>query len=81
VRNKDIYAFKYGNGRLIGKEADIKNKIIRPFWDRDSKSHSFHVDLFTNFQIGGKDDFSNFWLVRCENKRSFRKGDKKGKGR
>ncbi len=60
---KDIYVFKYKGGRVIGTKEELKKKLARPFWDGAGKGHPFHVDHIHEFQLGGPDDYSNFWLL------------------
>ncbi|MDP4262875.1 MAG: DUF4157 domain-containing protein [Bacteroidota bacterium] len=60
---KDTYVLKYEKGMVIGTKEDLVKKAVRPFWDSKGKAHSFHVDHIHEFQIGGADDYSNFWLL------------------
>jgi hypothetical protein len=53
---------------VIGTKAQIKKRLLRPFWDQAGKKHAFHVDHKLEFQLtpeGGKhpDDIENLWLL------------------
>ncbi|HEY6504244.1 MAG TPA: DUF4157 domain-containing protein [Chitinophagaceae bacterium] len=60
---KDTYVLKYETGMVIGTKDELIKKAVRPFWDSKGKGHPFHVDHIHEFQIGGADDYINFWLL------------------
>lgn len=66
---KDTYVLKYKGekpktgGMVIGTRDEIKKKIARPFWDSTGKGHPFHVDHIHEHQIGGEDEYKNFWML------------------
>jgi hypothetical protein len=48
---------------LIGTKSELKNRILRPFWDSAGAFQGFHVDHKTEIQLGGDDDIPNYWLL------------------
>lgn len=65
-----IYAFKIkgasGNqsNYLIGTAQELRNRIIRPFWNVNGNPKIFHVDHKHEFQLGGDDRApENLWLL------------------
>lgn len=80
ISGKSSYAFKLKDGGgetsyVIGDADQIKQTMLRPFWDLNGKRQSFHVDHKQEYQLGGSDDDpKNLWLL--EAKVNVASGDK-----
>ncbi|MFC5219688.1 DUF4157 domain-containing protein [Streptomyces coerulescens] len=50
---------------LIGTEADIAERLVRPPWDKDGRPKSFDIDHKLELQLGGTDTTpeKNLWLL------------------
>jgi hypothetical protein len=51
---------------IIGNKAKIKERLLRPTWDRNGKFTLFQVDHRQEWQLGGEDDIKNLWLLESE---------------
>jgi hypothetical protein len=53
------------NLMLIGTQDElaITPEILLPIWNRNGNGALFDVDHIQELQLGGADDFSNFWLL------------------
>lgn len=49
-------------GLVIGSAEEIATRAGRPYWSEAGKNNLFHVDHKWEYQIGGNDDLSNYWL-------------------
>lgn len=48
---------------LFGNQADVTDKFLLPFWDRDQQPRSFEVDHRREDQLGGSDVLENYELL------------------
>jgi hypothetical protein len=48
---------------VIGSRAAIKDRLLRPYWDRSGKPNSFQVDHKQELQLGGSNLIENMWLL------------------
>ncbi len=55
LKNQEFYIF--------GNRAAIKNRLLRPTWDRDGKWNFFQVDHKQELQLGGGEGVDNLWLL------------------
>ncbi len=62
---KDVYFFELkGHDIFITGTLDtIKQRALRPYWDRYGKPHSFQVDHKQELQLGGSNKPENMWLL------------------
>ncbi|MDH7444129.1 eCIS core domain-containing protein [Aquimarina sp. 2201CG14-23] len=53
---------------IIGTKTEIKNKVLRPFWDHNGTFQLYHVDHQIELQLGGPemDVVSNMWLLDAQ---------------
>ena len=62
-----IYYLKLKNAayNLIGTKTEIKNRVLRPYWNESGTFQYFHVDHQVEYQLGGPavDVESNYWLL------------------
>ncbi|KAA5548461.1 DUF4157 domain-containing protein [Adhaeribacter rhizoryzae] len=55
---------------IIGTIANIKQRIIRPYWLESGKTELFDVDHQHEMQLGGPPDYENLWLWQASANRS-----------
>lgn len=56
---------KNANYNIIGTQTEIKNRVLRPFWDPTGNFQFYHVDHQNEIQLGGAavDVIPNYWLL------------------
>ena len=58
---------KSANFFVIGTPQEIKDRVLRPFWDKKGKIHPFQVDHQQEFQLAQKEEdpdrIENLWLL------------------
>lgn len=72
--NQVYYYFKIGSSKnfLVGTEADVKRRILRPYWTPEGKTQLYHVDHQLEYQLGGHDKSGkggskeNLWLLEAK---------------
>lgn len=59
------YLFKVGalDSWVIGDDASIPGKLLRPWWDRSGSKKVFAVDHILELQLGGQDEDTNYQLL------------------
>ncbi len=62
---KTLYFFRFKkSGEVIKAELPlIASRCIRPNWSREGAGTLFQVDHIHEHQLGGPDEFSNYWLL------------------
>ena len=58
LRGQDTY--------VIGNDTAIRNRMLRPYWDKNGKINFYDVDHQLELQLGGSNDISNMWLLDSE---------------
>jgi hypothetical protein len=51
---------------VIGSTDSIKQRSLRPFWDRAGQFHLFQVDHQLELQLGGDNTETNMWLLDAD---------------
>src|SRR5262249_40117028 len=46
-----------------GNKTTIKNRSLRPFWDKDGANRAFQVDHKHELQLSGGEGIDNLWLL------------------
>ena len=57
---------KAGDVYVVGTKDSIKQRSLRPYWDRSGRSHLFQVDHQLELQLGGTNDEKNMWLLDAD---------------
>src|SRR5207244_912318 len=55
---------------IVGNKTTVKNRSLRPYWDKTGSILFFDVDHQRELQLGGEDDIKNMWLLESEANRS-----------
>ncbi len=58
LKGQDIY--------VIGSKDTIKQRVLRPYWDRSGKPNAFQVDHKQELQLGGSNEIDNMWLLDAD---------------
>ncbi|HEX5164156.1 MAG TPA: DUF4157 domain-containing protein, partial [Thermomicrobiales bacterium] len=58
LKGKPIY--------IIGNQTTIKNRSLRPYWDKTGRPLSFQVDHKHELQLGGGEGIDNLWLLEAD---------------
>jgi hypothetical protein len=64
--NLPIYALKLkgaSGNYVVGEKEAIKQKILRPYWNRRGQVNVHHVDHKHELQLGGGEGIENLWLL------------------
>lgn len=55
---------------VSGTEEQILDQLIRPLWNAQGQHRSYDVDHKKEFQLGGDENISNYWLLESSANRS-----------
>ena len=55
-----------GNFYVIGNQTTIKNRSLRPSWDKSGAFELYQVDHIQEIQLGGANIIDNMWLLEAE---------------
>ena len=58
LKGKDTYVF--------GNDTAIRNRLLRPYWNKGGEITFYDVDHQIELQLGGSNDISNMWLLESE---------------
>ena len=58
LRNKNTYVF--------GNDTAIRNRLLRPYWNKGGEITFYDVDHQVELQLGGSNDIGNMWLLESE---------------
>jgi hypothetical protein len=50
------------NGVIVGTKDELINTALLPYWDRNRTFNPMNVDHLVESQLGGEDEFNNYWL-------------------
>jgi hypothetical protein len=51
---------------VIGNDTAIRNRVLRPYWDKGGNIRFYDVDHQLELQLGGSNDIANMWLLESK---------------